>query len=72
MEMGIPEVDRRENGKMKKQINCMRFEGWVIICPECGYKDYVNSEDIAFDPMDDRRHIVQCEKCKQDFEIISY
>lgn len=57
---------------MKQQLNCQRFEGWVITCPECGYKDYVDAEDIAFDPQDDRRHIIQCEKCKQDFEIVSY
>lgn len=60
-------------GKIVLQvINCQRFEGWVILCPECGHKDYVDAEDIAFDLMDDKRHIVQCEKCKQDFEIVSY
>lgn len=56
----------------KDIINCQRFDGWVITCPECGHKDYVDAEDIAFDLMDDRRHIIQCEKCKKDFEIVSY
>ncbi len=56
---------------MPLPINCQRFDGWVITCPLCGHKEYVDEEEIAFDPMNDIRHIVQCEKCKQDFEIVS-
>jgi len=53
-------------------INCQHFDGWVITCPKCGHKEYVDDGGIAFDPMDDERHIVQCNSCKQDFEIVSY
>ncbi len=50
-------------------INTQRFEGWVIECPSCKNKDYVNNEDIAFNPNDDTTHIISCIKCGAEFEI---
>lgn len=51
------------------EITCTRFEGWVLECPHCKHKEYVCDEDIAFNPRDTEIHIVQCEKCDEEFEI---
>jgi predicted Zn finger-like uncharacterized protein len=50
-------------------VNIQRFYGWIIICPHCEERDYISDEDIAFDPRGDREHIIQCEKCKKEFEV---
>ena len=54
---------------MKQTINCKKFSGWVFICPECEGRDYVDDDDISFDPTDDMVHIIVCELCKKEFEI---
>lgn len=50
-------------------INTYKFSGWEIECPHCKFKEYVDEEDIAFDPNDNIIHIVECEKCREEFEI---
>ena len=50
-------------------MNIQRFDGWIIICPHCGHKQYVNNEDIAFNPMDDCTHFIDCEICNREFEV---
>jgi len=68
----IIELKRRVGTKGATALNCLHFDGWVITCPHCAHKDYVSADDIAFDPMDDERHLIQCESCKDEFEIVSY
>ena len=50
-------------------MNIQRFNGWLIICPHCGYKDYITEEDIAFNPMSDETHYIICENCDKEFEV---
>lgn len=54
------------------EINILRFEGWLIICPHCKHKHYVDDEDIAFNPMDDDSFFIRCEKCGKKFEVYYY
>lgn len=51
------------------EINTIRLEVWVIQCPSCKNKDYVTDKEIAFNPNDDKTHIVSCMKCGVEFEI---
>ena len=50
-------------------MNIERFNGWVIICPYCKFKEYISEEDIAFNPTDDVVHVVECKKCSKEFEV---
>jgi len=50
-------------------ITCQRFHGWIFICPTCGDKEYIDEEEITFNPADDQIHLAHCLRCKKDFEL---
>ena len=55
-----------------QEIACRWFEGWILVCPTCGFMKTYNKETISLDPMDDQRHFVKfkCFWCEEESKII--